>query len=315
MISVVMPAYNAEKYIADAIESILCQTYNDFEFIIVNDGSTDKTADIIRSFKDKHIIFIDRNENRGLVYSLNEGIRQAKGDFIARMDADDVSVLNRFELQIDYLINHPDIDICGGSYKCFGTDNRLVEAICDPEKISEYLFRGCVMFHPTIMMRKCVVYQSELYIQDYMYAEDYELWCRLLKKGIKFGNIPDVILNYRVTDTHISAKYNTRQQFLTAAIVLRNFCWQKKINFDDKSAVGNDGEKYCCKQIYELRTKINYKDNTEIKNFLIICYMFIQQKQIGKLKKVKWLFAVIPLTASNVYRMLKIACMRMMGKR
>ena len=310
MISVIMPAYNAEKYIADAIESILHQTYIDFEFIIVNDGSTDKTAEVIRSYKDKRIIFIDRDENKGLVYSLNEGIRHAKGDFIARMDADDISVANRLELQLNYLFNHPDIDICGGSYKCFGTDNRLVEIVTEPDKISERLFRECVMAHPTIMMRSGIVYQRELYNHDYLYAEDYELWCRLKKRGIKFGNIPEVILNYRITDTHISARHNKRQLYLTAVIVLRNFCWRKKIKFDDKSALGKDGELYCREMIRKLRMKLDYKDSMEIQDFSNLCYRFIRHIHIGRLQKAKWLFAVTPLTARNAYRVVKIACMR-----
>jgi len=310
MISVIMPAYNAETYIADAIESILHQTYRDFEFIIVNDGSTDKTADVVRSYKDKRIIFIDRDENKGLVYSLNEGIRHAKGDFIARMDADDISVQNRFELQLKYLLNHPNIDICGGSYKCFGTENRLVECVSEPKRISEQLFRECVMAHPTIMMRRSIVYQRELYNQDYLYAEDYELWCRLKKRGIKFGNIPEVILNYRVTDTHISAKHNKRQQYLTTIIVLRNFSWQKKLTFDDKSALGKDGEIYCYEQICKLRSKLDYKDSVEMQEFSNLCYKFIRQIHIGRLQKAKRLFTVTPLTVRNAYRVVKIACMR-----
>jgi len=306
LISVIMPAYNAEPFIYDAIESILNQSYCDFEFIIVNDGSSDSTADIVNSFNDPRIIFIDRKENKGLVYSLNEAIEFAHGDFIARMDADDVSMTNRFELQIKYMQEHPEVDICGGAYKCFGELDDLYECIVGTEKIAECLFHLCVIAHPTVMMRRRVVYKVDLYDQDYLYAEDYELWCRLLKRGAKFANIPNVLLNYRVSNGHISSKHHVRQRFLSKVIVLRNLAWDKDIEFIDKIAVGNYGENYCCKKLEELHSKVNDKDHEEKQIFADLCYFFVRLKQERLIDKVRWYYKILPICPRNIYRSLKI---------
>ncbi|HAS7841575.1 TPA: glycosyltransferase family 2 protein, partial [Vibrio cholerae] len=120
-ISVVMSVYNGEKYLGEAIDSILKQTFSDFEFIIINDGSTDKTLEIIKSYmkKDDRIVLVSR-ENKGLIVSLNEGLDLAKGQYIARMDADDISIKSRFEKQIEFLDSNPDIGVCGTWVEVFG---------------------------------------------------------------------------------------------------------------------------------------------------------------------------------------------------
>ncbi len=306
MISVVMPAYNAEEYIAEAIKSILKQTYKDFEFIIVNDGSRDRTADIIKSFGDDRIVFINRHDNKGLVFSLNEGISYAKGDFIARMDADDISTPDRFALQLKYFDNHPEVDVLGGSYHCFGNSCRTVKRETNPEVVAGLLRYYCCMAHPTIMMRRKVIYQKELYSQDYLYAEDFELWGRLLARGTVFANIPNVILKYRVTDTHISSKHYKRQQFLTAAVMLRNYLiFYPDIIFNDKSATSDEGLRYCCQIIEKLSTRLNPNRN-ERKIFSRLCYLFARCIEKSRLQQSLWYWKVVPFSIKNICFAMKI---------
>lgn len=145
-ISVVMPAYNAEKYIGEAIESILNQTFKDFEFIIINDGSVDHTKEIIREYNDPRIVLLENDKNRGIVLSLNKGLDAATGKYIARMDADDIALKNRFERQVEYLDEHKDIGVLGKVTDVvarLGETQRLINADCsskDFEKIMNIPF-------------------------------------------------------------------------------------------------------------------------------------------------------------------------------
>ena len=125
-ISVVMPAYNAEKYITEAIDSILFQTFKDFEFIIINDASTDSTKDIIESYKDPRIKLVNNEQNKGVAKSLNIGISVACGKYIARMDADDIALPERFQKQFDFMEQHPNIDVCGSWAKKTGNENEII---------------------------------------------------------------------------------------------------------------------------------------------------------------------------------------------
>lgn len=207
IISVVMPVYNAEKYLDEAIQSILKQTYGDFEFIIINDGSIDKSLEIIEKYKkqDERIVLISR-ENRGLIASLNEGIKKAKGKYIARMDADDISLPNRFEEQLKIMENDKEIFVCGSWVNVFGENRK--------EKISKYfqhdkqikanLIMSCCFAHPSVMMRRDAFVDNNIwYDENFKNAEDYHLWTQLAKVG-KFYNIPKVLLNYRFLETSIT---------------------------------------------------------------------------------------------------------------
>lgn len=155
-ISVVMPAYNAEKYIGQAIESILNQTYSNFEFIIINDGSNDKTKEVILSYKDDRIIYLENERNFGIVVTLNKGLEKANGEYIARMDADDIAEPNRFEKQIKYLDKNIEIGVLGSGICTFGENieskKRLFTTNADQLK-AELIFSSCIA-HPTVMIRK-----------------------------------------------------------------------------------------------------------------------------------------------------------------
>lgn len=209
MISVVMSVYNAEKYLDEAIESILNQTYKDFEFIIINDGSTDKSLEIIEKYKkeDERVDLISR-ENRGLIASLNEGIQKARGKYIARMDADDISLPTRFEKQIE-LMESKDIDICGGNYLSINSDGSLFSLNLTPqshELCTLSLVSKVPFAHPTVMIRKEFLekYSLEYGQSNFQKAEDLDLWLRMHEKGAKFGNVSELTLKYRIIENSLS---------------------------------------------------------------------------------------------------------------
>jgi len=217
LISVIMPVYNSEKYLAKAIESILNQTYRNFEFIIINDGSTDNSFEIIKKYakRDERIILIDRKENKGLVYSLIEGINQARGEFIARMDADDVSLPKRFERQMEYMIKN-NLDVCGSFIQFLrkGIKERIIAFPIKHNDIKYTLLFVNTFSHPTMMFKR-EVFQKVNYSSDYESAEDYKLWCDiLLNTDFKVGNVPEVLLYYRKYGSQGSIKVFEKQRNL-----------------------------------------------------------------------------------------------------
>lgn len=225
LITVVLPAFNAEKYVTEAVRSILNQTFQDFELIVINDGSTDATEDILKNLvnEDKRIKLINR-ENKGLVASLNEGVDVAKGVWIARMDADDIAIPNRFELQLECL-RQTGADICGGGVQRFGTlDRRIFRPWKSDEAIKMQMLFSCPFAHPTVMMRTALVRQLR-YDAAWEKAEDYDLWERAAHAGWKMANVLEVLLLYRVHDTQISTATSARQ--LELALQIKRRYWAR----------------------------------------------------------------------------------------
>lgn len=219
MISVLMPVYNGEKYLKEAIDSILNQTYTSFEFLILNDGSTDKTEEIILSYNDPRIIYIKNNQNLQIVKTLNKGIKLAKGKYIARMDADDISLPERFQKQVQFMEENSDIDLCGSWLETFYKDR--ITNVSRPKTFNDdikvaLLFNTSFM-HPTVFGKKS--FFSELFYNKNMVgAEDYELWIRGIDK-YTYANIPLILLKYR---RHAN-QTNTTEQTMIADQVRRNF--------------------------------------------------------------------------------------------
>ncbi|EOQ66739.1 glycosyltransferase family 2 protein [Acinetobacter pittii] len=203
LVSVVLPAYNAELYLKDAIDSVLAQTFSDFELIVLNDGSVDKTEEIILSYSDSRIVYVKNEKNLGLIGTLNKGINLAKGKYIARMDADDICYPDRFEKQINFLENNNDYVICGtAAYRFYSNNNINNNIFRVPE--SDELIRLKMLFnspfiHPSIMMRNSIIKEKMLNFDiEYKYAEDYKFWSQLLKYG-KAYNLQEKLLYYRLT--------------------------------------------------------------------------------------------------------------------
>lgn len=213
IISVVIPIYNAEKYLDEAIQSILNQTYKNFEIIIINDGSTDKSLEIIEKYQnqDERIIVISR-ENKGLIYSLNEGIEKSRGKYIARMDADDISLPKRFERQIE-IMEKENIDICGCHYFMINELGNYIDSAVVPLKPESFLNYLCIttpVAHPSVMIKRDFFIQHHIkYGQtEYKNAEDYSLWIEFWNKKAKFGNVDEFLFKYRDFEESLSKKNN-----------------------------------------------------------------------------------------------------------
>jgi len=214
-----MPAYNAEKFIAEAIESILNQTFRDFEFVIIDDCSTDGTAKIIQKFaaKDSRIVFLQNEQNLKISKTLNRGIVIAKGKYIARMDADDWSYPNRLQKQFDFMEKNPEIgisggavDICDEKMTIAGRRNYNLSDSCIRKKI----FRYNPFAHPAIIIRKDILQKSGLYDDDFNLAEDYELYFRIGKYA-KFANLEDILLKYRFFSGSSTGKSTKKMELAT----------------------------------------------------------------------------------------------------
>lgn len=214
-VSVLMPVYNCETYICEAIESILNQSFSNFECIIIDDKSTDETVKLIQSYQDHRIQLIQKPKNTGLTDSLNLGLKIAKGKFIARMDGDDISLPQRFEKQVSFLeLNHEYV-LCGSNYTIMGS-NMLVKLPQNHENIKVALLQKCLVAHPTVMMRKELLDKFELcYDATKEPAEDYDFWVRMIGKG-KFHNLQESLLQYRVHNEQVSQQRAIQQRFQSA---------------------------------------------------------------------------------------------------
>jgi len=195
-ISVILPAFNAQDYLKEAIDSILNQTFGDFELLIYNDGSTDTTQTIIDRYQDPRIVAFHSPENKGYVHWLNEGIKQAKGEYIARMDADDISLPNRIQLQWDFMESHPEVGVCGGQVEIIGSGELVKKPLTDNE-IRWWFFKGNPIAHPSVMLRKSVIDECSIrYNESLRPAEDFDMWWRLAHVT-QLANLDEILLKYR----------------------------------------------------------------------------------------------------------------------
>lgn len=218
VISVAMPVYNGGLHLAEALDSILAQTYTNFEFIIIDDGSTDSSLKVLMEYqkKDARIRLISR-ENRNLATTLNDIIDLSRGKWIARMDQDDIALPHRFEAQLEWL-EKTNADIAGSWVKRFGTsDKRIVMLPQTDEAIKVDLLFRSPFAHPSVMMRSEFVKKLR-YDKSWEKAEDYDLWTRASEAGWIMTNVPEVLLLYRVHATQISTKTAAIQQQLGQGI-------------------------------------------------------------------------------------------------
>jgi glycosyltransferase involved in cell wall biosynthesis len=205
-----MPVYNCELYVAAAIESILAQTYAHFELLIIDDASNDATVSIIKRFEDPRLQLIEKPNNTGYTQSLNYGLGIAKGCYIARMDADDISVENRLELQLAYMEAHPKVVACGTYYRILGKETVKVLPT-DHDAIKVCLLEQTCFAHPVVMLRKAILDAQHLqYDVSKEPAEDYALWVQLLAYG-ELHNLDCVLLHYRVHEHQVSQQRRKKQ--------------------------------------------------------------------------------------------------------
>jgi glycosyltransferase involved in cell wall biosynthesis len=234
LISVILPVYNAEKFLKESLNSILGQSYTNLEIIIINDGSSDNSQSIINSYSDDRIIYIHQEQNMGLIPSLNNAIHSAKGDFIVRMDADDIAFKNRIQLQVQYLFENPSIAIVASHAMFFEEDINtsipnwdLDLATNTPEEIKKALIWENCIIHPSVCMRTEIA-KSLLYDPAQKNYEDYDFWLRVHANQLSIAKINEPLLYYRVQSNSITQ----------TAIRKRNFFYQKagvKLHFVLKS--------------------------------------------------------------------------------
>ncbi len=201
-----MPVFNSAQYLAEAIDSILQQTFGDFELIVVNDGSTDGSAQILDSIEDSRMILLTNDENGGLIYSLNLGISRARGRFIARMDADDISLKSRFQKQVDFLKKHPEYAVCGTWARLMDAHGRLGRTwkrVTRADEVQAALFFQSPLIHPSVMGRS-EVFKAHPYDSEAAHCEDYALWLELVERGYRLCNLGEVLLHYRLHGSNIS---------------------------------------------------------------------------------------------------------------
>jgi|ERR1019366_82900 glycosyltransferase involved in cell wall biosynthesis len=219
LVSVLMPVYNGENFLKEAIESILKQTYKFFEFIIINDGSTDKSEEIILSFNDSRIRYIKNDENIKLVATLNKAISLAKGKYIVRMDADDVALPNRIEEQVKFMEANPEVGVCGSFVEVLGgtEQGRIVCFETDHDAIQFKLFFSNYIHHPSVIIRKSILLKHHLEYKNYLHAEDYKLWVDILQVS-KLHILPIVLIKYRVHENNISVLEINQQATISKQI-------------------------------------------------------------------------------------------------
>jgi glycosyltransferase involved in cell wall biosynthesis len=207
MVSVVMSVFNGASFLRECVESVLAQDFTDFEFLIVDDGSRDNSLEILQSFQDPRIRIFPVQENRGLPSCLNLGIREARGTFIARMDADDLCLPSRLRAQVDFLRAHPEVGVLGTAVRLLKA-NKQGERIQFPSQnasIKSMLPFGCPFFHPSVMLRrKALMDHGLFYDESYRRSQDYELWSRAAEH-LKFANLPSPLLLFRRHQDSVSS--------------------------------------------------------------------------------------------------------------
>lgn len=205
-ISVLMTVYNTkEEYLRTAIESILNQTFGDFEFIIINDSSTNNAKEVILSYKDDRIVYVENEENSGAAFGSNKGLKLATGDYIARLDSDDISHPTRLEKQVKFMENNPDVGILGTWFETF-PKKHIIKHPTENEEIEKYmLFIDSAIGHSSAMIRKNLIDEFDInYEKEDEPSEDYGVWLSLINKT-KFANLPEVLMDYRLHHSSLSS--------------------------------------------------------------------------------------------------------------
>ena len=214
-ISVILPAYNAERFLSQAIDSILHQTYQDFELFVIDDGSTDKTRNLIEEYAqiDSRVTLVCNENNLGLIKTLNKGLSLARGKYIARMDADDISLPERFQRQVAFLDENHDVGLLGTMFYVIDVEGNVKYAHYHPT--TDHLIRWRLLFgnafcHSSVMMRRnCVKTVGEY--GTFLHVEDLEFWSRMIEHT-KAMNLPEPLVKWRMADTNISVQYSRFQK-------------------------------------------------------------------------------------------------------
>ena len=321
IVSVVMPVYNTrEEYLCEAIESILDQTFTDFEFIIVDDGSDERTKRIIDSYCDDRIIVVTNIENIGITKSLNKGISIAKGKYIARMDSDDISSFDRFEKQVAYLESHPNINILG-TYVYDGDQIRYeFSDISQKERRTLFILENVGPIHPSVMIRKIFFDNNRIrYNEDFRFAQDYELWIRCNElTDICF--YPEPLLRRRKHQDRTGNRNRSEQYYLAVLNKARIIaplvadCYDQNDIIRILSGVSDGGIKYVeltsfLKLLYQKNKKRNLYEKKTLR-YVVSAYkvLYVRNKYNGIIRRIYQIPLVLfgDLQIYKIYRMRRL---------
>ncbi|MHB8170330.1 MAG: glycosyltransferase family 2 protein [Thermincolia bacterium] len=231
-VTVLMPVYNGEKYLGQAIESILAQTFTDLELLIINDGSTDGSKEIIESYEDSRIRLVNNEGNLKLIATLNKGFELAQGEYIARMDCDDISLPDRLAKQVAFMEAHPQVGVCGTWAHKIDSSGKIVGKLKRPagNKLEKFLWCPSPIIHPTAIIRN-TVFKTLRYDQAYRDAEDYELWLRV-SKVTKLYNLKEYLLLYRVHPASVTSVHRD-VQLQSSYKAFSKFHGSRDISYDE----------------------------------------------------------------------------------
>lgn len=275
-ITVIMASYNAEKYIKYAIDSIINQTMKNWELIIVDDNSSDNTYQIIQQYKDSRIKVYRNSKNEGPAFSRTFALHNASGEYIAVLDADDISLPKRLEIEYNYLQKHRDIDIVSSNFQNIDEDNRLINKRwgakpkqLSPDEIFVRILFKCILLHSSVMMRASFLKENDLeYDTNYPCNQDYHLWSRAIFLG-KIITLPNTLVQYRISPTQISN--SKREKQLQLANKLRKDMFRKlKLNFGDNEL-----------DVFNKLENNDYSDPLLINNTLITLYNDIDSSKVN----------------------------------
>lgn len=274
LISVVMSAYNSEKFISDSISSILNQTYDHWELIIINDASLDNTLKIINQFseKDPRIKVIDNEKNLGLTISLNIGINNSNGEFIARLDSDDLAESSRLEKELDHLHAYPEVGLVGsGAHLINSFGNRIgsMNVMSQPYFVNKFIISLNPFIHSSIMVRKEALDNVGSYREKFRYSQDYDLILRLSEK-YRLSNISLPLIRWRVSDSSVTMQHHTLQRIY--ADIAREFAIERRNsghdnyesaefeNLINEMRIRNQGRYLCDRGVYDFLFNKKYKE-------------------------------------------------------
>jgi len=297
LVSIITSVYNCEKYVNEMIDSIINQSFQDWELIIIDDASTDTTWDLISKYTDPRIIMIKNEKNVGLTQNLNKAITYAKGKYIVRMDGDDVAYTYRLERQIQFMETHPDIFLSGCAMKIFGKKNDVWLNTNDSEMLKVNLLFNAVVYHPTFILRKDILDKYELkYNENLLYAQDYDLEFQISKYG-KIANISDILVKYRMHDGQVSTEKRAQQQEC-ANVTRKNILSELNIFLNETSF--NYWQRFCQMDYHTM-------SNEEAKELESVCKQIISNNKIKKIYNSEQLEKTIELRMDTYIQQCKVA--------
>lgn len=258
VVSVVLVVRNCENTIKECIDSILAQTYKNFELIVIDDCSTDRTPQVIEAYGDSRIQLVPQGSNN-YIAALNLGLSIARGKYIARIDGDDIMLPNRLERQVGVLELYPNVALCHTAAQCFGDSNRIISCY-DGIRATPLLdlMRYNIVAHPTAMLRKSFLVEQGLSYEEYAYAEDYKLWSEMGKLGAVFFGISEPLLRYRVSSTQVSVTKSKEQAKTSFRVQLENIEYIVA--------------KYKLEDLYETLVSYNSRDELSANSIIQILY-------------------------------------------